>query len=183
MSQENQMRIMVNYCDRNLAKDAGCKWDAEKKQWYCLPTISKTNLDKLINHQQNKKIAFVKRFVHRGKNEIDELNKQNIQYIDFDYRQVCVCVFHSEKEIREWHEKNKQGPQPQPPQQQPQPIVSYPFNKFAKTEKAPEKKAYFSNTVCNFCKCYKLSKEEIAEFNFVDVCSGCKIQYRVSQII
>ena len=172
---ENQMRMMVNFENKNLVKVSGCKWNAEKKYWYCPSSISKENLKKLIEHQKQRKVAFVKRTIDRSltywkDNKLHEFDVTGLVIMDFDYRIHVLYVAFSEEEINEWHNHH-----------------SYPFDKFEQKVIEPTKKAYFSNTVCNFCKTNKLSKEEIlnieSQFKFLDVCNGCKIEYKINKFV
>ncbi len=60
-------------------------------------------------------------------------------------------------------------------------------NKELKSTLSEKKKNFYSNTVCNFCKYNKLSNAQIQyieqEYCFIDVCSGCKREYKMNKYI
>lgn len=55
------MNIYLNvpYCDKNLAKQYGAKFDFEKKLWYIPPNISHINKQNLLNRWKLKEVNLI----------------------------------------------------------------------------------------------------------------------------
>jgi len=110
---ENELNLIsVNYQDRELAKGNNCKWNPEKGHWYLdMSKTSKSNLDKLIEHQKNHKICFVKN-VHKRRSEMQVLSFYKI-YIDSHNGDIYEP--YTEDEIRALYEIRKTPSPPKKP--------------------------------------------------------------------
>lgn len=84
------MNIQTKFENKDLIKSLGCIWEKDIKQWYTPLWNTDENFNKLINLQDEGKIAFIDKLTSRK--NIPKLSDKKIYDLGYKFEEVIICM-------------------------------------------------------------------------------------------